>query len=54
MNTYFNDLDPSEQKELAIYIEYCNKKYGWSYTIIKRLLNFAIQMNNSKKEDAIF
>ena len=54
MNTYFNDLDPSEQKELAIYIEYCNKKYGWSYTIIKRLLNFAIQMNNPKNEDEIF
>ena len=55
LNTYFNELkDLWEKKKMAKYIELCNKKYGLSYTILKRITNFAIQMDNPEMEDETF
>ena len=55
INTYFNELkDPWEKKKMAKYIALCNKKYGLSYTILKRITNFAIQMDNPEMEDETF
>jgi hypothetical protein len=39
---------------LVKYIELCNKKYGLSYTILKRIINFAQQLHDSQLEDEIF
>lgn len=54
MNTYFNELKLWEKKKIARYIELCNKDYGLSYTILKRLMNYANQMNNPKMENEFF
>lgn len=55
INTYFNGLkDLWEKKKLAKYIELCNKKYWTSYTISKRLINYATQMDDKELEDRAF
>ena len=55
INTYFNELsDLWEKRKLVKYVELCNKKYGFSYTILKRIINFAQQLRDPQLEDEIF
>lgn len=55
LNTYFSDLtDLWEKEKLVKYIELCNKKYGVSYTLLKWIMNYAIDMDNPQKEKESF
>ena len=55
INTYFNSIhDPKEKEKLVRYVELCNRKYWESYTILKWIMNYAIQMDNPEKENEIF
>ena len=55
LNTYYNELKDSwEKKKIAKYIELCNKDYWLSYTILKWLINFSIQLDDKKMEDEVF
>lgn len=55
LNTHFNDLKDSWEKEKIMkYIELCNKDYWLSYTILKWLINFSIQLDDKKIEEWIF
>lgn len=55
LNTYFNSIqDPEEKNRIAMYVDICNKQYWTTYTITKRLINYAIQMRDPKIEKEIF
>ena len=55
INTNFDELkDLWEKKKMAKYIELCNKKYWTSYTISKRLIYYATQMDDQELEDRTF
>ncbi len=55
LNTHFNDLKDSKEKEkITKYIELCNKDYWLSYTILKWLINYSMQLEDKKMEEGIF
>jgi hypothetical protein len=55
LNTYYNDLKDSWEKEkIAKYIELCNKEYWLSYTILKWLINYSMQLDDKKMEKNVF
>ena len=55
LNTHFNDLkDLKEKEKITKYIELCNKDYWLSYTILKWLINYSMQLEDKKMEEEIF
>lgn len=55
LNTYFNNIqDPKEKERMVRYIEICNKQYWTTYTILKRIMNYAIEMNDPEFENQVF
>lgn len=55
LNTHFNDLkDLKEKEKITKYIELCNKDYWLSYTILKWLINYSMQLEDKKMEEGIF